>query len=284
MIRAMRDSTVDGQPTVIAPTERAGASPADALDPGSPPADQAPRPEPVIAAPWSGGFGPEERWWWLPCAAAEPALNMAFDEALLAAVPGLGLPVLRFYGWTQPAATFGYSQRYELVAALTSLRPLLRRPTGGGLVPHAGDWTYALVFPPTHPWYALRARTSYARLHAWLCRAFRRVGIAAELAAAERPGAGACFAGAEVNDVVWRGAKLAGAAQRRTRTGLLIQGSVQPPAGAPDRTAWESAVRAVASEDWGVKWEVWGDVAELESAAGKLARDKYGRPDYHQRR
>ena len=43
------------------------------------------------------------------CAAA---FNMALDEALLEAMPRLQQPVLRFYGWTEPAATFGYFQKY----------------------------------------------------------------------------------------------------------------------------------------------------------------------------
>ena len=47
----------------------------------------------------------------------------------------------RFYAWLEPAATFGYFQRFAEVERMTLLRPLLRRPTGGGLVPHAADWT-----------------------------------------------------------------------------------------------------------------------------------------------
>ena len=66
---------------------------------------------------------------------------MALDEALLTHVAGLGRPVLRFYGWTEPAATFGYFQHHAEIAPATRLRPPIRRPTGGGLVPRpvAGD-------------------------------------------------------------------------------------------------------------------------------------------------
>ena len=133
----------------------------------------------------------------------EPAFNMALDEALLEAAPRIARPVLRFYGWAVPAATFGYFQRYAEVERLTTLRPLIRRPTGGGVVPHAGDWTYSLVFPPGHPWYDLRARASYERLHRWLEAAFRELGLDTALAA---PGAAGppthCFQRAEAFDVV----------------------------------------------------------------------------------
>src|ERR1039458_712179 len=45
------------------------------------------------------------------------AFNMALDEVLLENVSQLGKPVLRFYGWTEPAATFGYFQKFAEVAA-----------------------------------------------------------------------------------------------------------------------------------------------------------------------
>jgi len=81
------------------------------------------------------------------------AFNMALDEALLENVSRLGKPVLRFYGWTGPAATFGYFQKISEAERATHLRPLIRRPTGGGIVPHDADWTYSAVFPPGHEWH-----------------------------------------------------------------------------------------------------------------------------------
>src|SRR5215471_6615450 len=100
---------------------------------------------------------------------------MAFDEALLEAMPRLGFAVLRFYSWTEPAASFGYFQHYSEVQLLTPLRPLVRRPTGGGIVPHDCDWTYSLVFPNDHEWYALTAVESYRRVHLWIQSAFERL-------------------------------------------------------------------------------------------------------------
>src|SRR6266850_8317909 len=96
-------------------------------------------------------------WFFLQSGPGQFAFNMALDEALLQAMPRLGKPVLRFYSWSEPAASFGYFQRYADAANAISLRPLVRRPTGGGMVPHDGDWTYSLVFPPAHSWYVLKA-------------------------------------------------------------------------------------------------------------------------------
>ena len=43
---------------------------------------------------------------------------MAMDEALLDAMPRLGRPVLRFYGWTERAASFGTSNGTSGVGAV----------------------------------------------------------------------------------------------------------------------------------------------------------------------
>ena len=59
----------------------------------------------------------------------ESAFNMAMDEALLENASRFEAGLLRFYGWRQPAASFGYFQRYAGVERATRLRPLVRRPT-----------------------------------------------------------------------------------------------------------------------------------------------------------
>ena len=127
-----------------------------------------------------------ESWYLLNSGPGAAAFNMAFDEALLEFVARLGRPVLRFYGWTERAASFGYSQKFADVAGMTCLRPLVRRPTGGGLVPHDADWTYTLAFPPGNGWYALRAPESYRTVHQWIRGAFARLKVETELASGER--------------------------------------------------------------------------------------------------
>jgi lipoate-protein ligase A len=216
-----------------------------------------------------------ERWFHLNSGAGDPALNMAWDEALLEGAAALGAPVLRFYGWSVPAATYGISQGLEDAARLTSLRPLIRRPTGGGVVPHDRDWTYTLVFPPTHWWYASPARESYQRVHAWVQSALARIGLETQLAPNVAQGAPThCFVRAEQFDVLWRGAKVAGAAQRRRRDGFLIQGSVQAPPGA-DQGAWERAMREVGTANWHVEWEPLVVGERFLERAAELATTKY---------
>jgi len=224
-------------------------------------------------------------WFSIDSGHCAPAFNMALDEALLHATAGLGKPVLRFYGWTEPAATFGYFQKYSEVAATTLLRPLIRRPTGGGIVPHDADWTYSLAFPPDHGWYALKAIESYRRVHEWICDAFAGLNIETELAPTARKSApGQCFVGYEQFDVLWKGRKIAGAAQRRTKEGLLIQGSVQPPPLSLSRGDWERAMRNAAIERERAEWSVLKVEGSLAAAADELARSKYSQAAFNEKR
>lgn len=223
-------------------------------------------------------------WRLLRSDSGAPADNMAWDEALLAQAASAGRPVLRLYGWTEPAATFGYFQKFADVARLTTLRPLIRRPTGGGLVPHDADWTYSLTVPPGHEWYALRAIDSYRRMHEWVSAAFRAMGMTVELAGQVRAeGVGQCFVGAEKFDVLIQERKVAGAAQRRTKDGLLIQGSIQPPPGAL-RAEFEAAFVDAGRGLFSGTEETCVPSAALQRQVLELSRGKYSRPEYNERR
>ena len=232
-------------------------------------------------------------WLLLNSGKCDAAFNMALDEALLEAMPRLQAPVLRFYGWTQPSATFGYFQKFSEVEPTTHLRPLIRRPTGGGIVPHDADWTYSAAFPPGHEWHSLKAEESYRRIHDWLRLAFAELKIETELAPcckkaesgkrkAEMPSA--CFIGHEKSDLLWHGKKIAGAAQRRNKLGLLIQGSVQPPPMALKRLDWERAMGDVAVRNFGAVWQPLPSDAGLHKDAAELALLKYSQAAYNQRR
>lgn len=223
-------------------------------------------------------------WLFLNSGKCNPAFNMALDEALLGAMSRLQKPALRFYDWTEPAASFGYFQKYADVKRATLLRPLIRRPTGGGIVPHDVDWTYSLVFPPVHEWHSLKAEQSYRRVHEWIQSAFASLNIPTELAPDSHPaGQGQCFVGYEKSDLLWRGKKIAGAAQRRNKSGLLIQGSVQPPLSLA-RADWQQAMRDAAQAAFGIKWLGIEPDAPLREQTRALVRQKYSQMKFITRR
>ncbi len=154
------------------------------------------------------------------------ALNMAIDELL---VQSAKVPTLRFYRWSEPSVSFGYFGRFEEAQAFARGRALVRRWTGGGIVPHGGDdLTYSIMIGSADETFAYSPRMIYRRVHSAIERALQLVGVVAMLAKDDAPGTSeACFAKPVVADVIENGQKIAGAAQRRTRQGLLHQGSIQ---------------------------------------------------------
>ncbi len=224
-------------------------------------------------------------WLLLNSGKGDAAFNMAFDDVLLESAGSLGAPVLRFYGWTQPAATFGYFQKISGVESTIQLRPLIRRPTGGGIVPHDADWTYSFVVRPGHEWYAFSALESYRRMHAWIQSAFAELKIETELApCCKKTLPGQCFVGYEKFDLLWRGQKIAGAAQRRNKFGLLIQGSVQPPPLSLARTDWENAMFVVAQKQFGVDWANFLPPENFRAQVEFSTREKFSKEAFNRKR
>lgn len=213
---------------------------------------------------------------------AEPraaALNMALDEVLLA---GAGGAVLRVYGWAAPAVSFGYFEEWERAVAVYPGREYIRRWTGGGVVPHGEDWTYSVVVPRSAPFARVPTVESYRVLHESLAEALReRAGGGGEGAVVLTPASAgkvsqACFENPARHDLLLGGQKIAGAAQRRSRFGLLHQGSVQGislTAGFAPCLASKLAARIVPRTF----------LAEEIAAAHRLAEVKYGTAGWNHR-
>ena len=118
------------------------------------------------------------------------AWNMALDEALLRRCPD---PVLAGLPLGERTVSLGcFGSLAEARETFGSQWALVRRWTGGGLVPHDGDWTYSLIVPAGEPLGQLSAASSYRVIHSALSVALRDGGIDAHLAA-DTPAAGAAF-------------------------------------------------------------------------------------------
>jgi lipoate-protein ligase A len=142
-----------------------------------------------------------------------------------------------------------------------------------------------LAFPTGDAWYSLTATESYRRVHEWIQAAFAGLDLSTTLApACSKSLPGQCFQGYEMFDVLWRGQKIAGAAQRRTRAGLLIQGSVQPRQLTLARADWQKAMCDEASAGHGAQWVAFNPDGPLAERAQALLRQKYSQAGYNQKR
>ena len=226
-------------------------------------------------------------WRILEDGAHEPAENMARDEAMLQLAPEIGSPILRTYQWARPAATFGYGQAIGSIKQSTEVRPLIRRSTGGGLVIHQSGWTYSFVAPHGEGWTRLRGEESYRLMHRWIAAAFGFLGIHATLTDSAPPAdlsRHECFRRPERHDLLCDGRKLAGAAQRRSRKGLLIQGAIQNPPAEADPQAWLRAMMETGAAIFNLSWSPYAPTPAFNQLATELVNSRFGNPAYLEKR
>lgn len=165
--------------------------------------------------------------------------NMRLDEKLLEELSSDGLPILHFYEFAKPAATYGYFVQPEKFLKSGHGLDLARRPTGGGILFHLWDLTFSVLIPSCHFGYSNDVMQNYAFINNLVIGAISEclgISIVHLLPIEEEPLDEMfkyfCFAKPTKYDVMIDGKKVAGAAQRRKKNGFLHQGSIS--VGAPD--------------------------------------------------
>jgi len=171
-------------------------------------------------------------WRFIDDGTGTAARNMAVDEALLRTFAGDGTPILRLYGWSEPALSFGrFTDPYRVVDPRRTEAEgvaCVRRITGGGVLVHGGDLSYALIVPRAF----VRehgAKNAYGLLSGFLPRFYRSFGYDAAFAGETGVPAvrsDACLAGTERYDLLIGGRKIGGNAQYHTAHALLQHGSI----------------------------------------------------------
>lgn len=207
-----------------------------------------------------------ETWDFLLSPAAGAAWNMALDEALLQTAATRRRPLLRVYAWDKPSVSFGYFQKFP--ASLAERHDVVRRPTGGGVVYHVEDTTYTVVVPPAHKLYAMKTADAYCTLHKAVAAAFESQTALHDAPLRSPQGQYECFQRPVHGDVVADGRKLAGGAQRRTKFGMLHQGSIAMKISAQQ-------LRRAFEEEWAISFEEYRLTVAENELAEKLTREKY---------
>ena len=207
------------------------------------------------------------------------AANMAVDQLLLETISDT--PVLRFYYWDRPSVSFGYFESLATARAIFNDGNLdfIRRWTGGGIVDHRTDLTYTLAIPRTHPWATLRGAESYRIIHEAVAAALNGTGTNCKLIS-ENSGndSVACFANPVAYDIVTpAGDKLAGAGQKRTRHGLLHQGSV---IGITDTSKWQETFTRSLTESV----TPWTPEVSFFDSVNELAASRYAAQEWIEKR
>jgi lipoate-protein ligase A len=214
-----------------------------------------------------------------------PSVNMAVDELLLEKSELLaGRILLRIYDWDRPSISIGYSQKYSAVSAEIGYA-IVRRPTGGGIVYHDRDLTYTVVVPAMHPIECLDRIESYHVFHRAVLRAMSAFGKKGKLAdsavhVADRATM-KCFVTPTKYDVICENRKMAGAAQRRTKKGILHQGSISLEVSGGDKSKLaEELIKGFAAE-FNVEFENFTVSEMFASEAEKLSSAKFATDEWN---
>lgn len=165
-----------------------------------------------------------------------PMINMMRDEKLLDGLSYAPRPIFHTYDWEAPSATYGYFNH-----PLQSLNPkaisqfglqLAKRPTGGGVIFHQFDLAFSFLLPTCHALFSLNTLANYQLINAIVAEVVTQFlptppALAQqEVQSQKSPLQGFCMAALTIYDVSVAGRKVAGAAQRKTKQGLLHQSSI----------------------------------------------------------
>ncbi len=176
-----------------------------------------------------------DEWRWISDGHHPAEKNMAMDASLLAdCEQGRISPTVRFYGWSEPAITIGYSQKVEKELDMNRCRELdiaiVRRPTGGRALLHHRELTYAVVAPVSQVPFNRGLKATFGAISEALLVGLKGLGISGDINAnKQRPGPArspACFASLNHCEITVDGKKLVGSAQKRTSKAFLQHGSL----------------------------------------------------------
>lgn len=165
-----------------------------------------------------------------------PNENMATDEAILNGVmAGSSDPTIRFYDWDPPTASFGFHQKIESEIDYSLLENkgwgVVRRPTGGRLVLHIDEVTYAVI-GPMEGYLNGNLTESYSAISLALAEGFKGLGIDVDFekgslsAAHQRKESNPCFSSSSRYELNYQRKKIVGSAQVRKQHALLQHGSI----------------------------------------------------------
>jgi lipoate-protein ligase A len=163
---------------------------------------------------------------------------METDENLLLSMKKEDDPILHFYDFVKPSFTFGvFVKPAEIMNQKKYIKDFdfSRRPTGGGVLFHVWDFAFSCFVPKDHPGYFEDVMDSYKYIN-------DKVVLALSDYTKEHKGEFAllpeepeplhpdckhfCFSKPTKFDIMYKGKKIAGAAQRRKDGGYLHQGSI----------------------------------------------------------
>jgi len=165
-----------------------------------------------------------------------PSENMAIDEAiLLGNIEKTSPPTIRFYDWNPPTVSFGYNQKIEKELDLEKLSKkgyaYIKRPTGGRVVLHKDEVTYAVIAPALG---RLKGNItdSYSEISKPIALGLQNLGVNVEFekgtlsSFSQKQQFNPCFTSSSRYELKYNNKKIVGSAQYRKNNCILQHGSI----------------------------------------------------------
>ncbi len=197
-----------------------------------------------------------KQWKFIDTGYNDGVYNMAFDEMLLNEFKSSNhMGIFRLYEWNPPAISIGRFQDASKVLNLQLCNEeniqVVQRITGGGAIFHNEELTYSIVCS-TDAINSCSVKDSYKKLCNFLILTYRELGLDAyfanetDMPASQIPlppfnkggnkggfidktlekKTDFCFAGREAYDILIKGKKIGGNAQKRKRNIIFQHGSI----------------------------------------------------------
>lgn len=227
---------------------------------------------------------------------------MAADDWMLGRAEA-GECLIRIYRFETPTVSLGYFQACSRLKAIPSLSglPWLRRQTGGDLLVHDRELTYAIAAPVEELGVT---RELPCRVHRAVSEWLKNLGVESEcqreagkISRVGAPAGMLCFLHPAAGDVLFQGSKVMGSAQRKRRGAVLQHGSLllgtcpaapwlpgladlgAPTAGIGSDGLARCLENALGSTAPGICWET-GDESEIR----EIEKSRYLNPDWNETR
>ena len=167
--------------------------------------------------------------------------NMARDAAVLERAEKSSRPftTLRFYRWIIPTLSLGNKQDAAKTADLDFCRTngidIVRRPTGGGAVLHHLELTYSIVSNDKNHFPHQNILENYLLIAQALCRGLKLLDVPAEIVEHSQVNERhdnyiqnpvPCFSSPSHYELLVKGKKIIGSAQKRLKSAFLQHGSI----------------------------------------------------------
>ncbi len=188
---------------------------------------------------------------------------MEKDSVLLHQLEPEAPCILHLYEWAQPCLTYGYFTPLSDYLHLSELKAMgleaAIRPTGGGIIFHLTDLAFSVLIPADSKYFSTNTLENYAFINRQVTQvinSFLKTSLTNLQESTQTPSHSNtprfCMAHSTIYDLVIDGKKVGGAAQRRTKKGLLHQASISvspPPIELLDRVIKDKKTIVKSMED-----------------------------------